>query len=107
MAGALGHVPVLTCPDLAAFEDQQVSRQKLVDTAKQRVLAGDGACAEHLGKNGLIGLPLDEAARENRLDLRSEEQRVRRARPVERFDTEAIAYEQEAARRGVPDRERE
>ena len=80
---------------------------RLVDAAKQRVLAGGVARAEHLGQHGLIGFRLDQPAGEDRLHLRSEQQRARGPGPVERLDAEAIAHEQETALRGVPDRERE
>ena len=92
---------------VAVFEDEQVPGQQLVDAAEQRLRAGDVARAEHLGQHRLVGLRLDQAAGEDRLDLRSEEQRVAGARPVERLDAEAIADQQQPALRRVPDRERE
>src|SRR5205807_2935134 len=46
------------------------------------------------------------SAGEQRLDLRSEEQRAIGHRPVERFDAEPIAHEQQAALRRIPQCER-
>ena len=59
------------------------------------------------GSTASFALRLDQAAREDRLDLRSEEQRVAGARPVERLDAEPIAHQQQPPLRRVPDRERE
>src|SRR6185312_2799554 len=46
---------------------------------------------------------VDQAALENRLDLRSEEEPVAGLRPVERLDAEPIACEEQALPCGIPD----
>src|SRR5574337_632903 len=69
--------------------------------------ARDVARAQHLGQRRLVGARLDQPACENRLDLRSEQQQVAGARPVERFDAQSIAHEQQPPLRRVPQCERE
>ena len=59
------------------------------------------------GSARFVGLGANQAAREDRLDLGAEEQPVAGERPVERLDAEAVAREQQAPPRRVPDRERE
>src|SRR5947199_10795165 len=102
-----GHIPVLPDPRPSPFEDEQVTRQQLVDTAKHRLAAGDVTRAQYLRDDCRVRLRLDPAAREQRLDFRSEEQQVACACPIERLDAEAIAHAQQTLPRRVPERERE
>ena len=93
--------------DRAVLEDQRVAGQQAVNALEERLRARHVARAEHLGQHAFVGLGADQAALEDRLDLRSEQQPVAGRRPVERLDAEAIAHEQQPAARRVPDRERE
>src|SRR5947209_10846731 len=102
-------IPVLARPDLAALEDEQMAGQQLVDASEESVAPRRITRAQNLRQHGVVGLGLHQIARQDRFDLRSEEQRVVRAAPapVQRLDTEPIADEQQPALRSVPDRERE
>src|SRR5204863_9400180 len=91
----------------AVLEDQQMSRQQFVDAADERVGAGGVPGAQDLGKDVDVGFRFDQLAGEKRFYLRSEEQRVSRARPVQRLDAEPIPHEQEPSSWCVPDRKGE
>ena len=86
---------------------ERVTRQQLVDALEQRLRAGEIPRGQQFRQPVLVRAGLDEPAREDRLDLRGEEQAVAGTRPVERLDAEPIAGEQQPPRRRVPDRERE
>ncbi len=74
---------------------------------KQRLAAGDLPEEQILGKRLVARPGLDEPAREERLDLRAEHERVRPVRVVQRLDAHPIAREEQRALPRVPDRERE
>ena len=83
-----------------------MSRQQLANVAEHCLGSGRVTRAQHFRQNGLVRACGDQIAGEDRFDFRGEQQRVARPAPVQRLDAEAIANEQEAAFRSVPDRER-
>jgi hypothetical protein len=68
---------------------------------------GRTGIAQDLGEDRRVGDRFDQFARQNRLDLGAKQQRIARARPVQRLDAEPIAHEQKALSAHIPERERE
>ncbi len=81
--------------------------QQAVNPAEHRLGAREVAHGEQFRERGLVGFRPHEAAFEDRLDLRCEQQAVLGDRPVQRLDAQPIAGEEQPAAAGVPDRERE
>ncbi len=109
----LRDVPVLRDLDTAVLVHEPMARQELVDALEQRFLARSRSRGQQFRDGGVIRPRLDQAAFENGLDLRREEQPLatlaarRHARPVHRLLAHAVAREEQAPARRVPDGERE
>ena len=96
-------VPVRVLVDQAAvLPDEDGRRRELVHAREQGARAGDEAVGEEQLRGERVELRLDEAAGDQRLDLRGEREAVRRLRPVQRLDAHAVAGEHEPAARARP-----
>src|SRR5215470_17032876 len=83
------------------------ARQKLFDSVEKRVLAGDIARGEKFRQDIPIEFRTHRIRRQDRLDLRGEDDLVTGNGVVERLDAEAVAREQQPAAVFVPYREGE
>ena len=78
-----------------------------MNAAKERLVARRVSCAQHLGDHGFIGFDANEAACQQRLDFRPEQELIPGPAPVERLDAETIPHEVQALPARIPYRERE
>ncbi len=101
------NVPVAADRYRAVLEHQQVPGLQPVNALEQRLGSRQVACAEQFRERVLVGGSRHEAAFEDRLDFRPEEQPVVCHRPVDRLDAQAIAREQQPRPARIPDRKRE
>jgi hypothetical protein len=102
-----GYIPVAPADDVAALERQDVAGQQFVDVLEHRFAARERARAEELRNGAFVRLRRHEAALEDGLDFGREDQAIAAARPVERFDPEAVAGHEQTAPACIPDGERE
>jgi hypothetical protein len=83
-----------------------VPGRKLVHALEQSLGCGRGRKRQIQGERGLVEAPLQPGVGEERLDLRSKDQRVRGRREVQRLHADAIAYQQQLPPPTIPQRER-
>src|SRR5439155_7205062 len=85
---------------------ERPAREELPHPLEERLLPGDEAIGQELGKNRLVERRA-WARRQDRLDLGSEQELARRDGVVERLDSEPIAGQQESLARAIPQGEGE
>src|SRR5207245_9998598 len=77
-------------------------RQEPAHAAEEGLLAGDEARGEELRQDGIVQNGAQGTGRQDRLDLRREQQLPVAARVVERLDPEAVTRQQQPALPAVP-----
>ena len=93
--------------DAVRVDEQEVPGRHLMHVAIDRVRRGDVAVQEEGGQRLRVDLGLHGGMLEQRLDLRPECEDAGPRRVVQRLLAHAVAGEQQAPSRPVPDRERE
>src|SRR3989442_13887967 len=89
--GGRRQVPVATLPEPAPERPPEgPPRQELAHPAEEGLLAGDEARGEELRQDGIVQNGAQGTGRQDRLDLRREQQLPVAARVVERLDPEAV-----------------
>ena len=98
-------VPVLALAHAARVDGEHVPGTQPLDAGHERVRLGNRERREVVRQRGGIEPPLDEARRQQCLDLGAEDEPAARARVDERLDAEAVAREEQAPLGAVPDRQ--
>src|SRR5689334_22039838 len=95
--------PVAVDREPLALEDEPAARGQTADGGERARWRADPARAEIRRERGPVRVARDASAREQRLRLGREDERAVATRVVERLLTEAVAREDEATARPVPD----
>ena len=103
----LGERPVRLLSDPAVAEVEERARCKLADAAKECSRARHVPEREVEVDRLEVELDVDEPAREDRLELRGEDDEIARACPVERLDPEPVTCQDGPPAALVPDRDAE
>ena len=99
------HIPITPDANGSVLEGQRMSRQQALNAFEERPRSGERPDAQLLGDPRVVCLGSNESAFEDCLDLGTENHPVAGQCPVERFDPQAIASEEQPGASSIPDRE--